>query len=164
MIDQPIEILEKLKEYAKCRKGFLLLSGTNGTGKTYAALAIYNISTPYKLPAKDDDLAIFITQGNLNIVYGNEETNKMKLLEKLCKTKLLIIDDFGSRIPTEAFGEFMFTLIDNRWVERSEVGTIITTNLNSTEVEKNFGTRTLSRIGSGMNLIFLGKDRRLNGA
>ncbi len=40
--DQPQKIVESLTNYAMKPEGFLLLAGTNGTGKTFASQAILN--------------------------------------------------------------------------------------------------------------------------
>ncbi len=164
-IDQPEDTLNALLEYAKNPIGFLLLAGKNGSGKSFAAEAIYQTQTPYILPNHDHDLALFITQSRLNIEwtkqisdYGNSE----ELLNKCINTKLLVLDDLGTRIPTPAFMDFLYAIIDERWILRSKLGTIITTNLNVSDINTNFGTAIVSRISSGICLRMDGKDRRIN--
>lgn len=164
-LDQPQEIKTALREFAKCPTGFILLSGSNGTGKSTAALAVYNAVTPFKLPAYDHDIAMFINQAELNILW-NEHISKFgetnSLLKILTKSKLLVLDDLGTRAPSDAFCDFLYAVADKRNKHRREVGTIITTNLNSNELRLKFTDAFFSRVASGICFRIEGKDRRFD--
>ncbi len=164
-LDQSEEMKEALTKFAISLKGFFLLSGTNGTGKTVAAMSVYESITPFKLPAYDHDVAIFITQAELNIWWSEwiskyGETNS--LLKKVCKTKLLILDDLGTRTPSDTFMDFLYAIADFRWRNRDKIGTIITTNLNSTDLRQRFTDAFFSRVASGIVFRLDGQDRRFN--
>lgn len=157
------EVMLDLKDYALNPRGFVILQGLNGRGKSYAALDIYQKNTPYKLPAHDRDLAWFVNQADLNMlfteayeVYGHA----MTLLRQAYNTKLLVLDDLGTRTPSEAFKDFLYAVIDKRYTERDKCGTIITTNLDSTKIRKEFGDAIFSRIACGRNYVVIGEDRR----
>jgi len=157
------EVIADLQEYAKNPQGFVMLVGKNGRGKSYAAMKIYQHNTPYALPAYDHDCAWFINQADLNLLFSeaNETySHATSLLRKACKPKLLILDDLGTRTPSTAFGDFLYALIDKRWNERVDKGTVITTNLDSTKLRKDFGDAIFSRIASGRNYVVIGEDRR----
>lgn len=158
-LDQPQEVIQTLSEFARSPKGFIVLAGKNGTGKTFAALQVYNYVTPYRLPAYDKELAIFINQAGLNIKL-NECEYKNSLLGDLIKTKLLVLDDLGTRQPTETFNDFLYALIDQRYNLRDNRGTIITTNLNASAMRVFFGDAITSRVASGTCFRFDGEDRR----
>ena len=159
-MNQSEEDKNTLHEYAKHPQGYLLLSGTNGSGKSYAAEAIYNMNTPYRLPQYDSDRAIFITQAALNTECNSNLEERMLILDKYKNVKLLVLDDLGTRKPTEAFSDFLYDIIDFRWRNRDELATIITTNLNSKEVRTMFGDAILSRIASNMIKRWEHEDRR----
>ena len=63
------QVIEDLQDYILNPQGFVLLVGKNGRGKTYAALKVYEQLTPYKLPHRNNDLAWFINQADLNLLY-----------------------------------------------------------------------------------------------
>lgn len=161
--DKTPEQIEVAKKFAAKPLGFLLLAGTNGTGKSYIAEAIYELQTPYKLPYYDSDLAIFINQADLNEKWLDEKADgsTKELMNRHKNVKFLVLDDLGTKTPSEAFGDFLYAIIDHRWRERDKLGTIITTNLNSDDMAKKFSNAILSRVGSGLILKFDGKDRRL---
>ncbi len=156
------EEMEKIKSFARNPKGFFLLAGANGTGKSFVAQAIYELHSSFKLPYYDMDEAFFITQAELNERWMRCKTdgNSFELCDRLQKTKLLVIDDLGTRSPSEAFGEFIYSIIDYRWRFRSTLGTIITTNMTGIVTRERFGDPILSRISSGIIIRFEGEDRR----
>ena len=157
------QVIEDLKDYVENPRGFVLLVGKNGRGKSYAAMKIYEQLTPYKLPARDHDLAWFINQADLNMQFAEANDlygSSMSLLKKAYGAKLLIIDDLGTRPPTPAFMDFLYAVLDKRWNERNKLATIITTNLDSSRIRKDFGDAIFSRIASGRNYVVTGEDRR----
>lgn len=157
------QVIEDLKDYVKNPQGFVLLVGKNGRGKSYAALRIYEQLTPYKLPYYDHDSAWFVNQADLNMMFSEANENygsSMSLLKQGCRSKVLVIDDLGTRTPTPAFMDFLYAIIDRRWNNRLTLSTIITTNLSSERIRKEFGDAIFSRIASGKNYIVIGEDRR----
>lgn len=157
------EQLEKIMSFAKNPKGFLLLAGANGTGKSFVALAIYEAHSRFKLPYYDMDEAFFINQSDLNERWLREkmENNSMEFGQRLKETKLLVIDDLGTKTPSDSFGDFLYGIIDYRWNRRDTLGTIITTNMTGKITRERFGDAILSRIASGIQIRFDGEDRRI---
>lgn len=157
------EVIEDLKDYVKTPQGFVLLVGKNGRGKSYAAMKIYEQLTPYKLPQRDHDMAWFINQADLNLLFNEANEiygHAMALLKQAYLSKLLVIDDLGTRPPSPAFMDFLYAILDKRWNERESLATIITTNLDSARIRKDFGDAIFSRIASGKNYVVTGPDRR----
>ena len=52
--------------FANNPKGFLLMAGSNGTGKSFIARAIYKRYSRFELPYYDMDESFFINQSDLN--------------------------------------------------------------------------------------------------
>lgn len=138
--------------------GFVLFAGKNGRGKTYAALEIYHLLTPHRLPFHSHEDAWFITQAELNLIW--EDVNHKALLDELSNSKFLVLDDIGTRAPSVAFMDFLYALVDRRYHDRRQKGTLITTNLTSVSLREQFGDAFFSRVASGQNYVFLGEDRR----
>lgn len=159
------DVIEDLKEFVLNPQGFVLLVGKNGRGKSYAAMKVYEQLTPYKLPQRDHDLAWYINQADLNLLFAEANEiygHALSLLRQAYNSKLLIIDDLGTRTPSAAFGDFLYAVIDKRWNEKDKKATIITTNLDSTRIRKDFGDAIFSRIASGRTYVVIGDDRRFD--
>lgn len=155
--------MSKILAFSKNPKGFLLLAGSNGTGKSFVAQCIYEVNSTFKLPYYDMDESFFINQSDLNERWLAEKMdgNALELGRRLKQTRLLVIDDLGTKKPTDAFGDFLYSIIDYRWNHRDNLGTIITTNMNGQVTRERFGDAILSRIASGILMRFEGKDRRI---
>lgn len=160
-MNQSEEDKKILYDFALNPKGFVLLVGKNGTGKSYAAEAIYNFNTRYRLPLFDADEGIFITQADLNMEWSHYQGDSLYITQRYKSTKVLVIDDLGTRKPSEAFMDFLYAVVDHRWRNRDVKGTIITTNRTSLEVRDLFGDAFLSRIASGIVKRWDHKDRRM---
>lgn len=158
-INQPPEIIELINKYIQKHEGFLLLSGKNGTGKTFIARAIYDNFHVY-----DSDLKYFTTLSELNITWQKQIAdwgNALYLLTKIVNTRLLVLDDVGTRKPTDAFMDFLYAIVDKRCTQQNEKATIVTTNLNAKDLREMFGDAFFSRICSGVYKRIDGEDRRL---
>lgn len=161
-IKQPKTTLDSLKEFCAKPEGFLLVSGNNGTGKSFAALQLYHTQTRYRLPDHDDTEAIFITQADLNMRWLSNQEHLKFLLNQVCQTKFLVLDDIGTRTPSDAFIDFLYAIVDHRYTYRHKQATIITTNLNASDMREKFGDAFVSRVASGRCFRFEGGDRRFN--
>jgi DNA replication protein DnaC len=162
-IEQPKIILDKLMAYAEKPGGFLILVGKNGTGKSFAAYRLMSMQS-FKPEYRDSDDRRMITQAELNLRWQNnfqEWGDCSYLLNIYKKCRFLVLDDIGTRVPSEAFMDFLYALIDHRCKNGKYYATIITTNLNSKDMRAKFGDAFVSRICSGDIIKFEGKDRRL---
>lgn len=164
-LNQDEKLKSTLEVFAKNPSGFILLSGKNGTGKSFAAMAVYEQVSPFKLPYHDRDIAYFLTQAELNMIWQKqfkEHGHAYHLLEDVIKSQLLILDDIGTRIPSDSFMDFLYEVADKRYSLKNVKGTIITTNLNMTDMREKFGDAFVSRVASGKCFRIEGTDRRFN--
>ena len=155
--DKPEVYMKHVNEFVANPKGFFLISGKNGNGKTFTAEAIFG---KFYHPWNDN---MFWNQADLKLKqqaifakYGPTDY----LLNELIKAPLLVLDDIGTTRPTEAFMEFLYIIADKRHKLKSTHGTIITTNLNSTSMREMFGDAFVSRVASGRCVRHDGPDRR----
>lgn len=161
--DKPEDLLQKINAYANNPTGFFLLSGHNGCGKSFIAEALYYTKTSFKLPAYNSDWAIFVNQSDLNQEWKEKDREwPVYLLNKYKNTELLVLDDLGTRMPSDAFLDFLYSIIEYRWRNRDKLGTIITTNKNATQFRDIFGDAITSRVCSGFIYRLEGNDRRVS--
>lgn len=161
-LNQPSEIIDAIEEMKQTAKGFIVLAGKNGTGKTFAAKCLYNIAIyPKKSPQKNEDMAIFYTQAELSLSIEKKRAQyneTWSFLEYVRKTKLLILDDVGTRTPSESYTDFLYAIVDYRY--NLDLATIVTTNKTAKELREILGDPFVSRIASGKCFRLEGEDRR----
>jgi len=155
--DQSEEIKTKTKEFAEKHNGFCLIAGLPGRGKSYLAVSMM------KSFLDIDRDAFFICQAELNqrwLELSTTGKTVLPFLEMLQSKKLLVLDDLGSMKFTEPFGDFMFMLIDKRR-NTPGCGTIITTNLDSKNLNQLLGSSFVSRVTTGLIIKVEGNDKRI---
>lgn len=111
----------------KAGKG-LLLYGTVGTGKTFAACEVANALI-------DKGFPVLVTSFPrlTNTIQGMFD-GKQDYIDGLNRFQLLVIDDLGTERNSEFMQEMIYTIIDSRY--RSGLPFIITTNLTIDEIKK----------------------------
>ena len=158
------ELIIELNKIIKDLKGFVLITGMTGRGKSHVAMHVYYLFTPYELPLVDHDMAWFINISELPFLIEKnrkEFGDTLGFLEKRAAPKLLVLDDLGTmRDPSPSFADFIYLLVEKRHQARAGKITIVTTNLNSQQIRERYGDAFLSRIASGKNYKLEGKDRR----
>lgn len=153
------EFMKAIGTFVFNPKGFLLIAGSNGNGKTFAAKAIYDY---FWHPHSDNK---FWNQADLKIKWQDTIAGAKTLsfiLHDIVQAPLLVLDDIGTSRPTEAFMEFLYIISDKRNDLKDTHGTIITTNLNSQSMRDMFGDAFVSRVASGICVRNDLPDRRPN--
>lgn len=124
------QIMQKyVDEFPKLKKeGIgLLLWGSVGTGKTYAAACIVNALIDKGYPCMITSFTRIA-----NILQGMRE-GKQEYLDKLNNFPLLVLDDLGAERKSEYMQEQVFNVIDNRY--RMNLPIIVTTNMSISELK-----------------------------
>lgn len=118
--------VDNFAELRKIGKG-LLLYGSVGTGKTYAACEVANALI-------DKGYPVYVTNFSrvLNTLQGTFE--KQDFIDELNRYQLLVIDDLGIERETAFAKEQVFNVIDARY--RAGLPMIITTNLTIDDIKK----------------------------
>lgn len=135
----------------------VLLFGDIGVGKTFFAYCIAN-----ELLKRGEKICITNFMKILNIYKNFEEEDLNNIINMICNSTLLVIDDFGAERKTEFANEKILEIVDSR--SERNLPNIITTNL---DFEKsNTEDITLKRIHSRINkmcnhkIAIYGEDRR----
>lgn len=155
-IEQPLDVTKKIIEFCHTYRGFFLMAGLSGRGKTYCSVACLAKYLEKKDSAKFANVAELYVKW---LALKHESKSDLGLLEKYTECEFLILDDLGTRTPTDAFLDFLYLLINKRY-GKSHLGTIVSTNLGYEELAEKMGDAIVSRISSGMIVKFTGENKR----
>lgn len=138
----------------------LLLYGNVGSGKTYIACSIANaIISEYSYSVKMRNFAQILN----DLQKGGFNLDRNEYIESITSPTLLILDDFGIERNIEYALEQVYNIVNARYLKARP--TIITTNLNFKDIEKEQEDIMLGRIYSRiiemcLPLRVTGFDRR----
>jgi DNA replication protein DnaC len=156
-------VLRTMREYADkfnpARSGNLLLLGGTGLGKTHLSTAIAKtlIDNGYDV----------VYSGAIGMIadfeqhrFGNSAGGESGYdLDRYYDCDLLIIDDLGAEVSNQFTVSTIYNVLNNRI--SLGLPTVISTNLNQTELNARYWDRITSRIlGEFRPLIFSGSDVR----
>ena len=131
------EALDGSEEFANTLKGWLLLEGAYGCGKTHLAAAIANAAVQRGVPT------LFITVpdllDSLRYSFSDPTTSYEARFEEIRNADLLVMDDFGTQNATPWAQEKLFQIINSRYINK--LPTVITTNLILDEIESRIRSR-----------------------
>jgi DNA replication protein DnaC len=120
-------------------KGWLLLMGNYGCGKTHLAAAVANFVVSMGIPT------IFLTVPDLldwlRYSYDNPDTTFEERFDEIRNIHLLILDDLGTQNATPWAQEKLYQVINHRYMHRLPM--VITTNLDLAELDGRIRSRLL---------------------
>lgn len=133
------KIYEVCLRFAQDPKGWIVLNGTYGAGKTHLAAAIAN----YRLDNGLGD-AVFIVApdllDHLRAAYSpNAQTTYDRRFDEIRNTPMLVLDDLGMESATPWAREKLFQLLDYRY--SASLPTVITTTSQLDDLEPWLYTR-----------------------
>ena len=140
------------------RSGNLLFSGGTGLGKTFLSACIA------RTVADRGYSVVYESAGHLfakmeRAKFGGDEEARRET-EKYSACDLLIVDDLGTEMGGQFTTSALYTVINDRIL--SGKSTIISTNLNSADLEKRYSSAIASRLrGEYRRIAFMGEDIRL---
>lgn len=151
---------EYCKEYAENftpKSTGLFMYGKTGLGKTHLSLAIANVVL---------DKGYDVYYGSIQSIMDKLEAEHFGRLpredsikEDILSCDLLIIDDLGAEFTTQFTNAELYNILNSRLL--ASLPTIISTNLDLTEIAEKYSQRVASRImGSMAAIYFCGKDIR----
>ena len=147
--------VQHFREFEESGRG-LMLYGSVGTGKTFAACCVVNALIDAGYTAKATNAAE-IANGLLGT------WNKEDYMAELLECDILLLDDLGIERTTEYMAETLYNVVDGRY--RAGRPLIVTTNLTSAQLREPEGIgqqRIFSRIKERcIPLPVEGEDRRI---
>lgn len=125
------------RQYAQTLKGWLLIQGGYGCGKTHLAAAIANFAVSMGVPT------LFLTVPDLldtlRFAYDDPEATFESRFEEIRTAPLLVMDDFGTQNATPWAQEKLFQIINYRCINNLPL--VVTTNLMLEEIEGRIRSR-----------------------
>lgn len=125
------------QQFSRSLKGWLLLRGTFGCGKTHLAAAIANFVVSMGIPT------LFITVpdllDSLRFAYQDPTSTFEERFEQIRNAELLVMDDFGTQNATAWAQEKLFQIINYRYTNRLPM--VVTTNLPLEDIEDRIRSR-----------------------
>lgn len=131
--------LNQSRLYAQNMKGWLLLQGSYGCGKTHLAVSIANFTLSlgiHTLILTVPDLLDW-----LRYAYDRTDTNFESRFEEIRNISLLILDDLGTQNATPWAEEKLYQIINHRYMMKLPL--VVTTNLDLAEIDGRIRSRLL---------------------
>jgi DNA replication protein DnaC len=131
---------DEARTFAVRPDGWLVLSGSYGSGKTHLAAAIVNA----RLAEGGSALFVVVPDllDHLRAGFGNQEGDGMdRRLDAVRRAPLLVLDDLGAQAGTAWAGEKLFQILNYRY--NANLPTVVTMNVGPEELDE----RIRSRLG-----------------
>jgi len=129
--------LSAARQFAASPKGWLLLTGSYGCGKTHLAAAIANTCVEYGMST------LFLTVPDLldwlRYSYGSSDVSYEQRFEEIRNVGLLVLDDLGAQNATPWAVEKLFQIIDFRYLRRLPM--VVTSNQRLEELDDRIRSR-----------------------
>lgn len=129
--------LSQAQQYAATPRGWMVLMGTYGCGKTHLAAAIANTCVEYGMNT------LFLTVPDLldwlRYSYDASDTTFEQRFEEIRNVGLLVLDDLGSQNSTKWAAEKLFQIIDYRYSRKLPL--VVTTNLTFEDLDDRIRSR-----------------------
>lgn len=134
------QALKSARRFADRPKGWLVLSGKYGCGKTHLAAAIGN----YRAAKGSPPLFVVVPDllDHLRSTFSpNSTVTYDEVFEEVRSTALLILDDLGTQSASPWAREKLYQIINHRYA--AELPTVITTAASQDELDPRLRTRML---------------------
>ena len=129
--------LSQSQQYAASPRGWLVLMGTYGCGKTHLAAAVANTCVEYGMNT------LFLTVPDLldwlRYSYDSADTTFEQRFDEIRNVGLLVLDDLGAQNATKWAGEKLFQIIDYRYSRKLPL--VVTTNLSFEDLDDRIRSR-----------------------
>ena len=124
-------------QFAQSLRGWLLLEGTYGCGKTHLAAAVANFAVEMGVPT------LFLTVPDLldtlRFAFDDPQETFEQRFGSIREASLLVLDDFGTQNTTHWAQEKLFQIFNYRYINHLPL--VVTTNISLDEIEERIQSR-----------------------
>jgi DNA replication protein DnaC len=140
------------QEFAALPKGWLVLAGSYGVGKTHLAYAIAGALLRRAVPVYAASVPEMLTmiRGGFSDRQGYTAEQRLAALRTI---EVLVLDDWGTEKGSDWVSETMFTVLNSRYNER--LATVITTNLSPTELAQRDARLASRLLDAGLSRVLV---------
>jgi len=135
------EVVKRCQEYAEEPRGWLVLAGTYGAGKTHLAAAIAN---RYVERTRTDVMFVVVPDllDHLRAAFSPQSNTSLdRRFDEVKRAPLLVLDDLGTESATPWAREKLFQLLNFRYT--ALLPTVITTSADPKQIEPWLRTRMM---------------------
>lgn len=153
--------IEKIIDWMRYPKDFLLILGPCGTGKSRLANAMAIEFRRREITTEvicSSDLFLSLRR-SFNRLKTDDPT-EFQIIDSLAQPTIAIFDDIGAQKQSEYVIEAWYNVIDLRY--RNCKATVFTSNLAVKEISAGMSDRVASRLLSGTVVTLTGRDRRVS--
>lgn len=129
--------LSQAQKFAASPRGWLVLMGTYGCGKTHLAAAVANACVEFGMTT------LFLTVPDLmdwlRNSFDSKDTSFEERFEEIRNVGLLVLDDLGAQNTTKWANEKLFQIIDYRYARKLPL--VVTTNLTMEDMDERIRSR-----------------------
>ena len=153
-----LEVCRKYAENFTKNSGNLLFNGSTGLGKTLLSACIACEAAEKGYSVAYESAPHLFSKLEKNRFHPSEES--AEAVAKLENSDLLIIDDLGTELPGQFVVASLYALVNDRLLAGKP--TIISTNLNISEIRERYSPQIASRLQGQYQLLpFVGQDIRV---
>lgn len=149
--DFPEEVGEKINNWIKNPKYFLVFIGNPGIGKTHFLASLYNYYNRDKRIFYMNEATLFQKVRNVISLPGGDCIYEVMKMANYDNVRFWMIDDLGMDAMTEWQKEILTIFIDELY--KNEKPAIFTSNIWTKEMDTVFSPRIQSRIKAAQNTI-----------
>lgn len=124
-------------QYAQTLKGWLVLIGSYGSGKTHLAAAVANVAVQAGVPT------LFLTVPDLldwlRSSFSSTDESFEQRLDEIRTIQLLVLDDLGTQNTTPWAEEKLYQIINYRYIHHLPL--VVTSNLSLAEIDGRISSR-----------------------
>ncbi len=156
------QIKAQIRNWASGTENLLIQNPMSGNGKTHlgvAAMKLFAVRGGFgKKPSVTYTVFTELME-DIRSTFNDDSVKTIDIVNLFKDSDILVIDDIGAEKVTDHVLSTLYSILNRRYEDMKP--TIITTNLNESDIVAAYGSRMLSRLISGVVVSVEGNDDRI---